>query len=153
MMKTYSVTQDDIKRKQHVIDASDEVLGKLATRVARLLMGKHKSIFVRNMDVGDFVTVTNASKIKFTGNKGAQKFYYRHSGYPQGLKSISLEKLLASKPERVIQYAVKGMLPRTRLNAKMMKRLKVYAGEALPAKAKVAKKTEKAEKPETKPAA
>jgi len=152
-MKTYSVKSDDIKRKQHVIDASDEAIGKLATRIAGLLMGKGKAIFVRNMDVGDFVVVTNASKIRFTGNKGKQKFYYRHSGYPGGLKSISLEKLMESRPEQVIENAVKGMLPKNRLNAKMMKRLKVYAGEVQPGKKLAVKKTEKTEAGENQPAA
>jgi large subunit ribosomal protein L13 len=145
MMKTYSVKADDIKRTQHVIDASDEILGRLATRVAGLLMGKHKPIFVRNMDVGDFVVVINASKIRFTGNKGVQKTYYRHSGYPGGLKSITLEKLMATKPERVIEFAVKGMLPRNRLNARMLKRLKVFTGESPAHKVKPVE-TEKTEK-------
>lgn len=131
-MKTYSVKADDIKREWHVIDASGEILGKLATRAAILLMGKHKPLFARNMDCGDFVVVINASKVKFTGHKGQQKLYYRHSMYPGGLKSISLEKLMGTMPERVIEYAVKGMLPRNRLNAKMMKRLRVFAGESHP---------------------
>jgi large subunit ribosomal protein L13 len=131
-MKTYSVKADDIKRQWHVIDASDEILGRLATRIAKLLMGKHKPLFTRNMDVGDFVVVINASRVRFTGNKAEQKIYYRHSGYPGGLKSITLEKLMQTKPERVIEYAVKGMLPRNRLNAKMMKRLRVFAGDSHP---------------------
>jgi large subunit ribosomal protein L13 len=132
MMKTYSVKPDDIKREWHVIDASDEILGKLAVRAARLLMGKHKPLFARNADVGDFVVVTNAAKIQVTGNKLEQKMYYRHSGYPHGLKSVTLGKLEETHPERVIEYAVKGMLPKNRLTAKMMKRLRVYAGEAQP---------------------
>ena len=151
-MKTYSVKPDDIKRTQHVIDASDEILGKLATRVAGLLMGKHKPIFVRNMDVGDCVIVTNASKIRFTGNKGTQKIYHRHSGYPHGLKSISLDKLLETKPERVIEFAVKGMLPKNRLNAKMMKRLRVFAGDSMPPQRKPAAAA-KPEKTDSQPTA
>jgi large subunit ribosomal protein L13 len=128
MMKTYSVKADDIKREWHIIDASDEILGKLATRVARLLSGKHKPLFARNMDVGDFVVVINASKIRFTGKKAGQKMYYRHSQYPGGLRSERLEELVEKYPERIIEHAVKGMLPRNRLNARMMKRLRIFTG-------------------------
>jgi len=127
-MKTYSTREADIKREWHVIDATDQILGRLATRIARLLMGKHKPIFSPNMDTGDYVIVTNASKIRVTGNKTSQKIYYRHTGYPGGLRSIGLEKLMQTKPTRVIEYAVKGMLPHTRLGANMKKRLRVYAG-------------------------
>ena len=144
-MKTYSVKPSDIKREWHIIDASDKVLGRLATQVANLLMGKHKPIFSRNMDTGDFVAVINADKIRITGNKAKQKLYYRHSGYPGGFKSISLEQLMQTKPTRVIEYAVRGMLPHNRLGAKMMKKLKVYAGDTYPhltqAKAKTVKKS------------
>jgi large subunit ribosomal protein L13 len=129
-MKTYSAKASEIKRQWHKIDASGKVLGKVATEAAGLLMGKHKPIFSRNMDGGDFVVITNAAKIKLTGNKSKQKLYYRHSGYPGGLKSTSLEKLSQTEPTRVIEYAVKGMLPKNRLRDGMMKRLKVYAGEA-----------------------
>jgi len=128
MMKTYSVKASDIKREWHIIDASDEILGKLATRVARLLSGKHKPMFARNMDVGDFVVVINASKIRFTGKKAGQKMYYRHSQYPGGLRSEKLEELVEKYPERIIEHAVKGMLPRNRLNARMMKRLRIFTG-------------------------
>jgi len=128
-MKTYSTKESDIKREWHVIDAADQTLGRLATRIARLLMGKHKPIFSPNMDTGDYVIVTNASKIRVTGNKTRQKIYYRHTGYPGGLRSIGLEKLMQTKPTRVIEYAVKGMLPHTRLGANMKKRLRVYAGD------------------------
>jgi large subunit ribosomal protein L13 len=131
-MKTYSTKISDIKREWHVIDASDEVLGRLATRVANLLMGKHKPLFCRHLDVGDFVVVINADKIRVTGNKIKQKMYYRHSGYPGGLKSISLEQMMQTHPTRVIEHAVKGMLPRNKLNASMMKRLKVYTGDTHP---------------------
>jgi len=131
-MKTYSTKASDIKREWHVIDASGEVLGKLATQVASLLMGKHKPIFSRNLDTGDFVVVINADKVRVTGNKDKQKVYYRHSGYPGGLKSISLEKMMQTNPTRVIEYAVKGMLPHNRLGAKMMKKLRVYAGDTHP---------------------
>lgn len=128
-MKTYSVKASEIKRQHHQIDASGQVLGRLASKVASLLMGKHKPIFSRNLDCGDFVIVTNAKKIKLTGKKLGQKLYYRHSGYPGGLKSISLEKLLETNPTRAIEFAVKGMLPKNKLRDRMMKRLKVYAGE------------------------
>ena len=149
MMKTVSVKAGDIKREWHTIDASDEVLGKLATRAANLLMGKHKPLFSRNADVGDFVVVTNAAKIQVTGNKTAQKLYHSHSGYPGGLKTISLEKLMETYPERVIEHAVKGMLPKNHLNAKMMKRLRVYKGEAHPSVGKT--KTAAAVKAEAAP--
>jgi len=131
-MKTYSTKASEIKRQWQVIDASGKILGKLATQAASFLMGKHKPIFSRNLDTGDFVVITNAEKVQVTGNKTKQKLYYRHSGYPGGLKSISLEKLLQTNPTRVIEYAVKGMLPKNRLRAGMMKRLRVYAGEAHP---------------------
>jgi len=137
MTKTYSVKASDIERQWHTIDASDEVLGRLATRIAKLLMGKHKPMFCRNLDVGDFVVVTNADKVKVTGDKARQKMYYRHSGYPGGLKSISLEKMMHTHPTRVIEYAVKGMLPRNKLSPGMMKRLKVYAGDSHPHKGQV----------------
>ena len=136
-MKTYSTSASDIKREWHVIDASGKVLGRLATQVASLLMGKHKPIFSRNLDVGDFVVIINADKIRVTGNKAKQKLYYRHSGYPGGLKSISLEKMMQTNPTRVIEYAVKGMLPHTRLGASMMKKLQVYAGDTHPHLAQV----------------
>ena len=131
-MKTYSTKASDIKREWRVIDASDKVLGRLATQVASLLMGKHKPIFSPNQDTGDFVVVINAEKIRVTGNKAKQKVYYRHSGYPGGLKGISLEKLMQTNPARVIEYAVKGMLPHNRLGAKMFRKLKVYAGDTHP---------------------
>jgi len=132
MLKTYSTKASDIKREWHLIDASDKVLGKLATQVANLLMGKHKPMFTRHLDMGDYVVVINAEKVRVTGNKTKQKLYYRHSGYPGGFKSISLEKMLETHPTRVIEHAVKGMLPQNRLRAKMMKHLRVYVGDAYP---------------------
>jgi len=131
-MKTYSTKASDIKRQWHVIDASGKVLGRLATQAAGLLMGKHKPLFSPNLDSGDFVVIINADKVRVTSNKAGQKLYYRHSGYPGGLKSISLEKTLQTNPTQVIEHAVKGMLPHNRLRAKMMKKLRVYAGEAHP---------------------
>jgi large subunit ribosomal protein L13 len=131
-MKTYSTKAADIERQWHVIDASDQILGKLATEAAKLLMGKHKPTFSRHLDTGDFVVVINAAKVRFTGKKAEQKLYYRHSGYPGGLKSTSLGEMMADNPARVIEHAVKGMLPHNRLGAKMLKKLKVYAGEEHP---------------------
>ena len=131
-MKTYSTKVSDIEREWHVIDASGKVLGRLATQVAGLLMGKHKPIFSRNLDTGDFVIVINADKVRVTGNKARQKVYYRHSGYPGGLKSITLEKMMQTNPTRVIEHAVKGMLPKNRLGAAIIKKLKVYAGDTHP---------------------
>jgi len=131
-MKTYSAKPVDIKREWHVIDASGKVLGRLSTQVAGLLMGKHKPIFSRNLDTGDFVIVINAAKVRVTGNKAKQKLYYRHSGYPGGLKSVSLEKMMQTNPAWVIEHAVKGMLPHTRLGASMMKKLEVAVGDTHP---------------------
>jgi len=131
-MKTYSTKASDIERQWHVIDASGKVLGRMATQVARLLMGKHKIIFSPNLDTGDFVIVLNADKVHVSGNKAKQKTYYRHSGYPGGLKSVSLEKMMQTNPTRVIEHAVKGMLPHNRLGARMIKKLKVYVGDSHP---------------------
>ena len=131
-MKTYSAKKNDIERQWHMIDASGKTLGRLATQIAKLLMGKHKPVFTPSMDAGDFVVVINAAKIRVSGNKAQQKLYYRHSGYPGGLKSISLEKLMQTDPTRVIEHAVNGMLPHTRLGANMKKRLRVYCGESHP---------------------
>jgi len=131
-MKTYSTKASDIERQWHVLDASDKILGKLATEAAKLLMGKHKPIFTRHLDTGDFVVIINAKKVRVTGKKMEQKLYHSHSGYPGGLKTINLERLMATNPTRVIEHAVKGMLPHNRLGAKMLKKLKVYAGEEHP---------------------
>jgi large subunit ribosomal protein L13 len=140
-MKTYSARPSEIRRERHVIDAENKILGKLATEVAWLLMGKHKPMFSRNLDVGDFVVVINAAKVRVTGDKAKQKFYYRHSGYPGGLKSISYEKLMQTKPTRVVEHAVKGMLPHNRLGAGMMKKLTVYAGDGKPSPAQTKAET------------
>ncbi len=131
-MKTYSTKASDIQRQWHVLDASGQVLGKLATQAAILLLGKHKPIFTPNLDTGDFVVIINAEKVRFSGGKEEKKVYYRHSGYPGGLKSVSLEEMMQADPTRVIQKAVKGMLPTNRLRAVRMKKLKVYVGEAHP---------------------
>jgi large subunit ribosomal protein L13 len=136
-MKTYSTKAGDIKRQWHVIDAAGETLGKVAVRVAGLLMGKHKAYFARNLDTGDYVIVINAAKIKVTGNKMKDKFYYRHSMYPGGLKTTSLEEMLNTHPERVIEHAVKGMLPHNTLGSAMLKKLKVYSDDKHPHQAQI----------------
>ncbi len=127
-MRTYSVKQGEIKRETHVIDASDKILGRVATEIASLLMGKHKAMFSRNADVGDIVTVINAEKVQVTGKKPEQKLYYRHSNYPGGFRQIPYAQMMEEHPERIIMFAVDGMLPQNHLHDKMMKRLKVYAG-------------------------
>jgi large subunit ribosomal protein L13 len=137
-MKTYSTKAKDVERQWHVIDASGKILGKLATQVANLLMGKHKPTFVPYLDTGDFVIVLNATKIRVTGKKPKQKTYYRHSGYPGGIKAETYEEMMATHPTRVIEHAVKGMLPHNRLGRAMFKKLKVYAGDSHPHQAQVA---------------
>ena len=132
MIKTYSAKASDIKREWHLIDVSGQILGKVSTQIANLLMGKHKPLFERHLDTGDYVVVINAEKVRVTGNKLKQKMYYRHSGYPGGFKSTSLEKMLQTHPTRVIEHAVEGMLPHNKLQAQMMKRLRIFAGEAHP---------------------
>ena len=136
-MKTYSARPKDIERKWHVIDASGRTLGKLATEAAHLLMGKHRPIFSPNLDTGDHVIVINAKKVQVTGNKLKQKNYYRHSDYPGGFKVISLGKKMQDNPTQVIEHAIKGMLPRTRLGNQMLKKLRVYAGDSHPHLAQV----------------
>lgn len=127
-MKTYSVKASDIERRWWLVDASGETLGRLATRIATLLEGKHKPTYSPHIDTGDHVVVVNAARIRVTGNKLEQKIYYRHSNYPGGLKEESLSRLLKRRPELVIERAVKGMLPQNRLGRAMFKKLKVYAG-------------------------
>lgn len=127
-MKTYSAKVSEIERDWFVVDAAGKNLGRLATQIATVLRGKHKPTFTPSMDVGDFVIVINADKITVTGNKLAQKMYYRHSLYPGGLTAVSLERMLATHPTRVIEHAVRGMLPKNRLGRKIFRKLKVYAG-------------------------
>lgn len=136
-MKTYSTKASDIEREWHVIDASGKTLGRLASEVARLLRGKHKPIYVPHLDTGDYVIVINADKVRVTGNKAKQKLYYRHSGYPGGLKSTSLAEVMESQPTRAIEHAVRGMLPKNPLGRAMFKKLKVYAGPNHPHQAQV----------------
>ncbi|HEY65833.1 MAG TPA: 50S ribosomal protein L13 [Caldilineae bacterium] len=126
-MKTYSAKPNEIQREWYVVDATGKTLGRLASEIAKILRGKHKPIYTPHVDCGDYVIVINADKIRVTGRKLDQKIYYRHSGYPGGLKSISLRDQLARHPERVIQLAVRGMLPKNRLGRRMIKKLKVYA--------------------------
>jgi large subunit ribosomal protein L13 len=127
-VRTFSPKAADVQRQWHVIDATDVVLGRLATQVATLLRGKHKPIFAPHVDTGDFVIVVNAGKVALTGNKRDQKMAYRHSGYPGGLKQVPYSELLAKRPERAIEQAVKGMLPHNTLGRQMLSKLKVYAG-------------------------
>jgi large subunit ribosomal protein L13 len=131
-MKTYSTKVKDIEREWWVIDAADKTLGSIATQVANLLMGKHKPLYAPNIDTGDYVVVINAAKVKVTGKKAEQKIYYRHSGYPGGLKSPSFKELFSKDPNRVMELAVKGMLPHNRLGRAMFKKLKVYPGSEHP---------------------
>lgn len=126
-MRTYTTKPEDIKREWFVIDATGLTLGRLATQIASVLKGKHKPIYSPHMDTGDFVIVVNAHKVRVTGRKLDQKFYYRHSGYPGGLKEISLRDQLDRHPDRVIRFAVRGMLPKNRLGRQMIKKLKIYA--------------------------
>jgi len=141
-MKTYTVKSSDIKPQWHVIDASGRTLGRLATEVATLLMGKHKPIYTPHLNTGDFVVVTNAAKVRVTGKKAQQKVYYRHSGYPGGFRSTTFNRMMETHPTRAIEYAVKGMLPKNRLGRDMLKRLKVYSGDTHPHQAQVGKHTE-----------
>ncbi|MEN3359267.1 MAG: large subunit ribosomal protein [Mycobacteriales bacterium] len=127
-MRTYSPKPGEVTRQWHVIDATDIVLGRLASQTAILLRGKHKPQFAPHLDTGDFVVVINAGKIALTGNKREDKYLYRHSGYPGGLTKRSYGELLDSRPERIIERAVKGMLPKNTLGRKMLTKLKVYAG-------------------------
>ena len=127
-MGTYSPKPGDVQRQWLVIDAADVVLGRLATQTATLLRGKHKPVFAPHVDTGDFVIVVNASKIALTGQKREQKLDYRHSGYPGGLRSVPYTELLASRPERAVEKAVKGMLPKGTLGRAQLSKLKVYAG-------------------------
>jgi large subunit ribosomal protein L13 len=131
-MKTYAVKASEIERRWWLVDATDQTLGRLATRIATLLEGKHKPMYSPHLDTGDHVVVINAARVKVTGNKLVQKRYYRHSGYPGGLKEESLQALMARKPELVIERAVKGMLPQNRLGRAMFRKLKVYGGSNHP---------------------
>ncbi len=127
-MRTISAREQDVQRDWYVIDAQGQTLGRLASRVATLLRGKHKPMYTPHVDCGDYVIVVNAEKIHVTGQKMTQKKYYRHSGYPGGLKEVTLQDQLQKFPDRVIEKAVQGMLPKNRLGRRMFKKLKIYAG-------------------------
>jgi large subunit ribosomal protein L13 len=131
-VRTFTPKPGDIERRWHVIDASDVVLGRLATQSAVLLRGKHKPIFAPHVDTGDFVVIINAGKVALTGNKREQKLAYRHSGYPGGLRSVSYTELLDKNPQRAVEKAIRGMLPKNSLGRQMLSKLKVYAGPEHP---------------------
>lgn len=131
-MKTFSPKAEEVKHDWYVVDASGKVLGRLASEIAIRLRGKHKAIYAPHVDTGDFIVVVNAEKVALTGKKLADKIYYSHSGYPGGLKEIAAGKMLVEKPENLIRIAVAGMLPKNSLGRKMLKKLKVYSGNAHP---------------------
>ena len=129
-MKTFSAKPESVKRDWYVIDATDKVLGRLSTEIARRLRGKHKPEYTPHVDTGDYIIVINAEKVRVTGNKESDKMYHHHTGYIGGIKSTNLAKLRQEHPERIIQKSVKGMLPKNALGRAMFKKLKVYAGES-----------------------
>ena len=131
-MNTYSAKAETVQRDWHVVDAADKTLGRLASVIASRLRGKHKPEFTPHVDTGDYIVVVNCEKIRVTGRKATDKIYYHHTGYPGGIKDISFEKLIDKAPERVLEKAVKGMLPKGPLGREMFKKLKVYAGEKHP---------------------
>lgn len=131
-MKTISVKTEDAARAWHLVDLEGQTVGRAAAQIAAVLRGKHKPAFTPHNDCGDFVVVVNADKVKFTGNKGAQKKYFRHSGYPGGIRERSADEMIERYPERVITIAVRGMLPKNRLGRQLIKKLKVYTGPEHP---------------------
>jgi large subunit ribosomal protein L13 len=131
-VKTYSAKKETARHNWFVVDATDKTLGRMATEIANRLRGKHKAEYTPHVDTGDYVVVVNAEKVKVTGNKAADKNYYHHTGYPGGIKSISFEKLIDKAPERAIEAAVKGMMPKNKLSRAMLVKLKVYAGNEHP---------------------
>ena len=131
-METKSYKSVNVEKNWHLVDAEDKVLGRLAVKIANILSGKNKAQYSPNADLGDFVVVVNAEKVKVTGNKFSQKNYYHHTGYPGGLKTKSFEKMQEDSPEKIIEKAVKGMLPKNKLANQSIKKLKVYSGSAHP---------------------
>ncbi|HIM34279.1 MAG TPA: 50S ribosomal protein L13 [Pseudomonadales bacterium] len=131
-MKTVSVRQQDVAHDWYVVDATDQTLGRLATEIARRLRGKHKAEYTPHVDTGDYIIVVNAEKVFVSGNKETKKIYYRHSGYPGGIKSTSLKRLREAKPEELLEKAVRGMLPRNPLGRAVFRKLKVYSGDTHP---------------------
>ena len=132
LMKTYSAKPETVVRDWYVVDAEGKTLGRLATEIAKRLRGKHKPEYTPHVDTGDYIVVVNAEKVRVTGNKTTDKIYHRHTGYPGGLKSVPFNKMIERSPERVIEKAVKGMLPRNPLGRAMYRKLKVYAGSEHP---------------------
>jgi large subunit ribosomal protein L13 len=141
-MKTFVAKEQDVDKKWYVVDAENKVLGRLATQIAARLRGKHKPIYTPHADTGDFIVVVNAKKVAMTGSKLDRKMYYRHSGYVGGLKEISARKLLEKKPEEIIRYAVRRMLPKNSLGRRQLKKLKIYAGPEHPHQAQQPEKLE-----------
>ncbi|MCH9007292.1 MAG: 50S ribosomal protein L13 [Calditrichaeota bacterium] len=141
-MKTYIANPEEVEQKWLLVDANGQVLGRLASQVATILRGKHKPIFSPHMDVGDHVVIINADKIRVTGKKASTKRYYRHTGYPGGLRSDSFEQLMQKAPEQILKKAIWGMMPHNKLGKKMVKKLRVYAGEAHPHEAQKPEKIE-----------
>jgi len=141
-MKTFVAKEHEVEKKWCLVDAEDKILGRLASQIAHRLRGKHKPIFTPHADTGDFVVVVNAEKVALTGSKWDNKFYYRHSGYLGGLKQISARKLLEKKPEDVLKFAVKRMLPKNSLGRRQLKKLKIYAGPEHPHEAQQPEKLE-----------
>ncbi|WP_441245666.1 50S ribosomal protein L13 [Kitasatospora sp. McL0602] len=131
-MRTYSPKPGDVTRQWYVIDAQDVVLGRLASQAANLLRGKHKAIYAPHMDMGDFVIIINADKVHLSGNKKSQKLAYRHSGFPGGLRSVRYDKLMDENPEKAVEKAIKGMVPKNSLGRQMLSKLKVYSGDVHP---------------------
>ena len=131
-MKTFSAKPETVERDWYIVDAKDKTLGRLSTEIARRLRGKHKPVYTPHVDTGDYIVVINAEKVRVTGNKSSDKMYHHHTGYPGGLKSISFDQLIEKAPERVIETAVKGMLPKNPLGRAMFKKMKVYAGAEHP---------------------
>jgi large subunit ribosomal protein L13 len=141
-MKTYVAKEQEINKKWYLVDAKDRVLGRLATQIAMRLRGKHKPVFTPHADTGDFIVVINANKVTLTGRKWDKKFYYRHTGYIGGLKEISAKKLLEKKPEDILRFAVRGMLPKNSLGRRQLKKLKIYSGSEHPHQAQQLEKLE-----------
>ena len=146
MFKTFSAKKEEVKRDWLLVNASGETLGRLATKVAMILRGKHKPIYTPHVDTGDFVVIINAEKINLTGKKMENKRYYHHTGYPGGIKSITVKDMLKKEPKNVIKFAVKGMLPKNPLGRMMIKKLKVYSGEEHPHQAQNPKQIKISEK-------
>lgn len=141
-MKTFIAKEHEVEKKWHLIDATDKILGRLATEIANLLRGKNKPIFTPHMDAGDYVIVVNADKVVLTGDKLENKMYYRHSGYVGGLKKTAAKDMLRKRPENLLMLAVRGMLPRTSLGRRQLKKLKIYAGPDHPHQAQEPEKLE-----------